>query len=31
MNMRAIGLATLCLIAMPVPAFAQTDEIQRLL
>lgn len=28
MNMRAIGLATLCLIAMPVPAFAQTDEIQ---
>src|SRR5271154_7136045 len=28
MNMRAIGLATLCLIAMPVLAFAQTDEIQ---
>jgi hypothetical protein len=28
MNMRAIGLATLCLVAMPVPAFAQTDEIQ---
>jgi hypothetical protein len=28
MNMRAIGLATLCLIAMPVLALAQTDEIQ---
>jgi hypothetical protein len=28
MNMRAIGLATLCLITVPVLAFAQTDEIQ---
>ena len=28
MNMRAIGLATLCLISMPLLAFAQTDEIQ---
>ncbi len=28
MFMRAIGLATLCLISMPVLAFAQTDEIQ---
>jgi hypothetical protein len=28
MNMRAIGLATLCLISTPVLAFAQTDEIQ---
>jgi len=28
MNMRAIGLATLCLISMPVLALAQTDEIQ---
>jgi hypothetical protein len=28
MNLRAIGLATLCLISMPVLAFAQTDEIQ---
>jgi hypothetical protein len=28
MNMRAIGLTTLCLISMPVLAFAQTDEIQ---
>lgn len=28
MNMRAIGLATHCLIAMPVLALAQTDEIQ---
>jgi hypothetical protein len=28
MTMRAIGLATLCLISMSVLAFAQTDEIQ---
>ena len=28
MNMCAIGLATLCLISMPMLAFAQTDEIQ---
>ncbi len=28
MNMCAIGLATLCLISMPVLTFAQTDEIQ---
>jgi len=28
MNVRAIGLPTLCLVAMPVPAFAQNDEIQ---
>ena len=28
MNRLAIGLAMLCLIAMPVLAFAQTDEIQ---
>jgi hypothetical protein len=26
--MRSIGLATLCLITVPVLAFAQTDEIQ---
>jgi len=28
MNMRALGLATLCLLFMPVLAAAQTDEIQ---
>ena len=28
MNMRALGLPTLSLVAMPVPAFAQTGEIQ---